>query len=101
MRFCTALNQGINNMTTIKQVAKAFASGNKAKCYNAETDGKSYWLHGNRIAYKKDDYVTADWCGYHTATTANHLNKIARAIGSQKRIGYATARLVDEKTFQF
>lgn len=67
---------------TIKQVAEAFAAGREAKCHNASTDGNSYLLHGKQIAYKSGGYIIADWCGYYTVTTANHLSKIAAAIGS-------------------
>ena len=69
---------------TVKQVAEAFAAGKKAKCNNASTDGNSYLLHGKQIAVKSPvtGDVLANWCGYYTVTTANHLNKIAAAIGS-------------------
>lgn len=82
-------------MTTIKQVAEAFASGNKAKCHNAETDGQSYWLHGNKIAFKSPmtGDVMADWCGYYTVTTANHLNHIVDAIKSPFKVSRAFHKL--------
>lgn len=79
-------------MTTIKQVAEAFASGNEAKCHNAETDGQSYWLHGNLIAIKTTNGVVFNWYDRYGPTTANHLNKIAAAIGSNTRVSYAKAR---------
>ena len=87
-------------MTTVKQVAEAFASGKKAKCHNAETDGQSYWLHGSCIAYKDSRWVTGNWCGFYTATTANHLNKIADAIGSKNHFSYSSAKLNSVRTFQ-
>ena len=91
---------------TIQSVAKAFANGKHAQCHNARTDGRSYWLYGNRIAtfedvpdLPKESYhqgmslASFDWCGWFTATTANHLNHIAKALDSHgARFGYARAR---------
>lgn len=80
-------------MTAIKQVAEAFVLGNQASCHNAKTDGKYYRLHGNEIAYRdKNGVIVANWCGQYTPTTANHLNKIAEALGSNTRVSYAKAR---------
>ena len=88
-------------MTTVKQVAEAFASGKKAKCHNAKTDGQSYWLHGNHIAYRAPTgEIIANWCGWYTVTTANHLNKIATAIGSPFTINRANARLHNVDSFK-
>lgn len=72
----------------IKQVAEAFASGQVTKCHNARTDGQSYWLYGNKIAFKSPTTgdVMADWCGYYTVTTANHLNHIVDAIKSSFKV---------------
>lgn len=80
-------------MTTIKQVAEAFVLGKQASCHNAKTDGKYYRLHGNEIAYRaKNGIIVANWCSWYTPTTANHLNKIAAAIGSNTLVSYAEAR---------
>jgi hypothetical protein len=84
-------------MATIDQVAKAFAEGNAAKGPNASTDGREYRLHGNLIALKGDDgnvlgNTTFYWCGWYGPTTANHLNKIIKALGGNKRVSYAQAR---------
>ena len=85
----------------IKQVAEAFALGQKAKCHNAETDGHSYWLHGNRIAVKTEKGIVFNWGGWYGPTTANHLNKLAAAVGSTHRVSYANARLHNVKQFIF
>ena len=91
---------------TIQSVAAAFASGKPAKCHNAMTDGKNYYLHGHRIATFEDvedlpkqstyqGYALAsyDWCGWFTPTTANHLNHIAKALDTRgTRFSYALAR---------
>ena len=83
----------------IKQVAEAFVAGNTAKCHNARTDGKSYWLHGNELAVKTPEGVMFNWCGWHTTTTANHINEIAVALKSELRVSYASAR--DNNVGQF
>lgn len=95
------LNQGVN--MTVEQVAKAFALGQKAKCHNAETDGFSYWLHGNLISWKTQDKksIVFDWCSWYGPATANHLNKLAVAVGSTYRVSYANARLHNVKQFIF
>ncbi len=93
-------------MSTIEQVAIAFATGKPAQCHNARTDGMNYWLHGHRIATfedvedlpKESSYqgfrlASFDWCGWHTPTTANHLNHIAESLDSRySRFSYAQAR---------
>lgn len=81
-------------MSTINQVANAFAAGHAAKCGNAVTDGGNYWLHGNRIAQFNGGRtgVTIDWCGYYTPTTANHINRVLDACGINVRVSYAKAR---------
>ena len=65
----------------VKDVAKAFAAGKPAHCGNALTDGKTYWLHGNAIAVRAGDIVSFDWCGWHTPTTARHMNNILAQWG--------------------
>lgn len=87
-------------MTTVKQVAEAFAAGKSAKCHNAETDGHSYWLHGNRIAIKSTNGVVFNWCNWYGPATANHLNKITAALGSNTRVSYAKARDNNVTEFQ-
>lgn len=83
----------------IKDVARAFAYGQPASCHNARTDGKHYYLHGNLIACKKwregdggGVCVVFDWCGWHSHTTANHMNHILREWGADKRVSYAHDR---------
>lgn len=72
-------------------LAKAFIEGKSGTCHNATTDGENYYLHGHRIAWKKNTFVFGDWCGYHTRTTANHLKHIAKHCGGRAS-GYAMAR---------
>lgn len=79
---------------TIQQVAEAFIAGKSAKCHNAKTDGRSYWLHGNRIAQIENDKggVELFWCGWYTPTTASHMNAILKVSGAGYRVSYAKAR---------
>jgi hypothetical protein len=84
---------------TIDQVAEAFISGQRAKSHNSETDGKTYWLHGNDIAQKGVlGSVIINWCGWYTPTTANHLNSIAKAYGVSHRFSRKLAQDSDIST---
>lgn len=89
-------------MATIQQVAEAFAARKPAKAGNAYTDGRTYYLHGHPIARHSDDGTepaTFDWCGWHTPTTANHLNHIIAALGIRRRVSWAQARDTKEGKF--
>lgn len=80
-------------MATIKDVAEAFAAGRAAQCHNAKTDGQRYALHGNEICIKRGDAYHFFWCGWHTQTTANHMNHIIKAIGgNHSRVSYSQHR---------
>jgi hypothetical protein len=76
----------------VKQVAQAFAAGKKLSVGNASTDGETYQLFGNTIARRVNGSVIIDWCGWYSVSTARHINNIANAIGSPKRVSYAQAR---------
>ena len=78
---------------SIQRVAQAFMQGKTATSHNSKTDGVSYWLHGNKIADKTDTgSVIINWCGWHTRTTANHLNHIAKAYGIMRRFSAKVAK---------
>lgn len=77
---------------TKTQLAQAFIAGNPGACHNAETDGQTYWLHGHPITVKTDNNVVFYWHGYHTMTTASHMNGLLKALGAPFRVGYAKAR---------
>jgi hypothetical protein len=81
-------------MATITQTARAFAARKSAACHNATSDGATYRLHGHAIAqWTGPRTLRLDWCGWHTPTTANHLNKVLSACGYRgRRVGYASAR---------
>jgi hypothetical protein len=77
---------------TRQEAANAFIAGKQGKTHNSKTDGTTYWLHGHPIAHKVGGSVIVSWCGWHTRTTAAHINAIAQAYGSDKRFSYAQAR---------
>ena len=84
---------------TIKQVAQAFAKGRAAKCHNAHTDGVHYTLHQTRIARRVEgNAIEFNWGGWHTVTTANHMNHILEALG-QPRVSRALHRDLGIDTF--
>lgn len=78
--------------TKISDVAEAFVEGKAAKAGNAHTDGTTYWLHGSDIARKTAHGVRFEWHGWYTPTTANHLNRIAEALGLPNRFSYSRFR---------
>lgn len=87
-------------MTTIAKVAQAFVEGRSAKCHNAHTDGHTYTLHRTVIARKLGPYlVEFNWGGWHTVTTANHMNYILDAMGVRGRVSYAQAERQGEGFF--
>ena len=60
-----------------KKIAQAFARGEAAKAARTETDGRTVWLHGNRIAQREDDgTVWVTLAGWGTVTTRELLNGI-------------------------
>jgi hypothetical protein len=78
---------------SIERVATLFIQGKPASSHNSKTDGTSYWLHGNKIAEKgAGGSVIINWCGWHTRTTANHLNFIAKAYGYSHRFSAKMAK---------
>lgn len=77
---------------TKNEIALAFAGGLSGRCYNARTDGQTYWLHDTPIAVRRDRTVQFYWGGFYTPTTASHMNKILTALGAPFRVGYARAR---------
>jgi hypothetical protein len=79
-----------------EQVAEAFVAGRSGKCHNAATDGTEYRLHGHRIAHKIVGGIELDWCGYHTQTTARHMNAVLRAFGLSDRVSAAAASRSDQ-----
>jgi hypothetical protein len=83
------------------KVARAFLSGGSAKVGTAQTDGKAYTYHKTDIARHTDDgHVEFNWGGFHTMSTAQHMNTILHTMGANVRVSYAKARDAGEKTFR-
>ena len=62
-------------------IARALKAGKPAKAARTETDGRSVWLHGNKIAeVRKDGYVMLSLCGWNTPTTRERLNGICQVL---------------------
>lgn len=74
------------------EIAQAFAQGKPGRCHNAHTDGQTYTLHKSAIAVRTGNQCVFYWHGWHTRTTAAHMNAILRALGAPTRTSYATAR---------
>ena len=55
---------------------RAFLRGDTKVCGNTQTDGRSLWLHGNRIAQKTSTLgvVMMSLAGWNTPTTRERLN---------------------------
>ena len=92
----------------VQQLAKAFVEGCPGKCHNAEvfqadTGLWCYQLHESIIAVGyHDGSFLGNWCGWHTPTTANHLNHIRNelgVVGVGSRLSYAWARDHDQGVF--
>jgi hypothetical protein len=58
-------------------VASAFMQGRAKKSGNTQTDGKSLWLHGNKIAEHREDGLYITHCGWQTKTTKDRLNALS------------------------
>ena len=65
-----------------RTIARAFYCGDSESCGNTRTDGKSVWLHGNKIAFKDEDgnlHITN--AGYKTNVTKERLNGLLELGG--------------------
>ena len=65
-----------------RTIARAFYCGDSESCGNTRTDGKSVWLHGNKIAEKGGDgnlFITN--AGYETNVTKERLNGLLELGG--------------------
>jgi hypothetical protein len=74
------------------KLPKAFLAGKAKKSGSASSDGENYFLHGNKIASRKGSNIEFDWVGWHTPTTANHMNTILHHMGANERVSYAQHR---------
>jgi len=59
-----------------QQVVSAFMQGGAKKVSNTQTDGRSLWLFGNKIAEHREDGLYITNCGWMSKTTKERLNGI-------------------------
>jgi hypothetical protein len=74
-----------------RETAEAFLEGRIKSMGNTSTDGMSYFLHGNRIAYKPSNLLSGEGMrfsmrGWATVTTRERLNGILECMGEPYRI---------------
>jgi len=74
-----------------RETAEAFLEGRIKSMGNTSTDGMSYFLHGNRIAYKPSNLLSGGGMrfsmrGWATVTTRERLNGILECMGEPYRI---------------
>lgn len=70
-----------------KRIVNAFANNRSLTVGNSKTDGKSIWLHGNKIVTKGvDGDIYVNNCGWDTATTKERLNGLIDRYGGKHRI---------------
>ena len=65
-----------------KQITQAFIDGVSKQVGNTSTDGKAIYLHGNKIAEKRDNTISLTLAGWNTVTTRERLNGLLTALGS-------------------
>jgi hypothetical protein len=65
-------------------VVSAFLAGNKLTVSNTSTDGAALYLHGNKIAEKKEGDIYITNCGWFSNTTKERLNAIPNVSIQQK-----------------
>lgn len=68
-----------------KQIAAAFKAGIKKANGNTMTDGKSVWLHGNKIAENRNGVLFVSLAGWNTNTTRERVNGILCKFGHFSR----------------
>jgi len=85
-----------------RAVCSALLEGRACKVGNTETDGKTLWLHGRRIAWRESDGdYNLTLAGRPTRTTRERLNGLLDLMGSPLRVcqhefGQQVWRLDDE-----
>jgi len=58
------------------QIVSAFIAGSQLKVGNSRTDGQALYLHGNKIAEKREDGLYISNAGWQSNTTKERLNGI-------------------------
>ena len=65
-----------------EQIATAFINGESKTVGNTTTDGSAVFLHGNKIAEKRNNTISFTLAGWNTVTTRERLNGLLNALGS-------------------
>lgn len=61
---------------TTRKVVEALARRSGRKIGNTQTDGRSLWLWGNKIAQRDGDSLSITFAGWHTLTTRERLRGV-------------------------
>lgn len=63
------------------QIVSAFIAGKSKSSGNSSTDGNAMFLHGNKIAEKRDGKLWVTLAGWNTPTTRERVNGLLREAG--------------------
>jgi len=63
-----------------QKIANAFLLSNHKSIGNTRTNGKAVYLHGNKIAEKRQDGIYLSLAGWNTPTTRERLNGILQVF---------------------
>lgn len=64
-----------------EKIAIAFAKGANKSCGNTASRNGALYLHGNKIAEKREDGIYMSLAGWNTVTTRERLNGLAQVLG--------------------
>ncbi len=67
------------------EIVRAFIAGTPKKMKRTYTDGLAIYLHGNKIAEKRQDGVYGTLVGWGTTTTRERLNCLTRELTGRAR----------------
>ena len=69
------------------EIGRALKFRKARKLSNTETDGKSVWLHGNKIAeLSSNGWLRFTLCGWNSVTTRSRLNDLFFFLGCSARL---------------
>lgn len=69
-------------------IVSAFIAGNKMSVSNSSTDGKALFLHGNKIAEKREDGLYITNAGWSSNVTKERLNAIPGVSICQRNLDW-------------
>lgn len=65
------------------EITKAFIAGKSLKKARTTTDGQAIYLHGNKIAEKRQDGIYVTLAGWNTSTTRERVNTLIKIINGE------------------